>query len=409
MARLRQIAVLASAAAACRAVVTPSPPSPPSPPPVAHASVDAGVDAGDPSAARFEAMIAEHERFHDWRSTIYGSQAPNPPNAQRATPIPKTGRIPLDKTATIRAYHYVHKYVPGHAADWGGGARDEVMPYTKDGRLDGHIVPPDVTLGDRDRDDVLAALRASEEAERDRITRHIKSPSLRCIFDAHHVFVLFDAKGIPFAKLIVCFQCGQFLPIPATKQFGEYEVAILSTELRTLLFDIAVREGLAPGKLPPNKEDEEAFEEYGFRRLRREAPEAAARYARYHDLPSGVPRDAIAKSATPEQRDRFCTWIETELEGRRAEDVNHYARGAGFECDDAGAQWRFADDLMVTRDECRKKPMCNATFGAMESCLRRTFLGPDVGIMCREGPAPSCAGMLDCLPYLDWRGYPSRQ
>src|SRR5262245_54249927 len=101
-------------------------------PPAASALVS--VDAGTPSDGvdpALEARLEELERLHDWRSTVFGSRAPNPPVAARARKIPTRGPFRTGAFARVRAYHYRHAYANGGDPDIQDPPFDP--PYTKDG------------------------------------------------------------------------------------------------------------------------------------------------------------------------------------------------------------------------------------------------------------------------------------
>ena len=392
--KLRRLAAFAILLAACRAVVAP---------PAEHAELlpppvlDAGTlvtppitDPADPSISpTYEAMLDERDRLLDWRSTIFGSRASNPPDPLRAHALPKTGGLTYGKVARINAYRF-------SKAPFGSAVKQEEMPYAKDGSLDPHVILPEVVLDDRERDDVLSGLR---DVEAQRTHPHPKGTSLRCGFDAHHAFVFFDVKGSPIGKLIVAFRCGEFQFTPSTKQFGDVPQWMPSTALIRTLSEISDRHGLGAWIEAPY---ESSFEAYRLRRYgHSSAPTelGRARLERAHAKPTGVDPSRMVDQATPDDRQRFCVWLRDEIETRGREAPGGRITG-GFACDDGGApQWAFRTEPPL--DNCEKKLACNVPFSKIERCLRTTFLRIDSAEgICRDG-TPECAGVLDCLPFLD--------
>jgi hypothetical protein len=347
------------------------------------------------------AKIDELERLHDWRSTVFGTRAPNPAMAARARKIPTRGTFRTSAIAKIRAYHYRHAYASGDAWDDQDPPFDP--PYTKDGRLDGHVVPPEVLLEGRERERVLTMLRDAEEQERaNAANAHpVKKPVLHCLFDAHHVLVFFDANDVPVGKMLICFTCGELLSVPGVAAFtGERPEApaVMTTEQRDTLKEILDAHGL--GAWTYDHDERARLGEYEERTYGdRVAPRRRERAARVNEQPSGVPADVTPRLATPEDHERFCVWARAEMWSRSRQ--REWPVTGSFACP-SGQEYAFRyDDGASPPNACDAKHLCDVGYGRMEACLRASFLkGPDE--ICAHGPAPECQGLLSCLPYVSW-------
>ena len=321
---------------------------------------------------RLEAKLAELERLHDWRSTVFATRPPNPPVPARAKPI--TGAVRLDAVRTIRAYHYRRGYTNADARE---RFDDFDPPFTPDGRLDGHVVPPEAELIADERDRVLRVLRELAAQERAYAEGGGKRPSLHCRYAPHHVVVLFDASDAPIAKLFVDFDCPMMTAVPSTPLLGGDDTTILSREQAATLQTIADRHGLG-----------------AWTYVHGPALDELATYARGRppaQHPSGVPADVTPARATRDDRARFCVWLRAEMSDSAV---------GSFACPD-GAAYRFSAEPPITND-CETAALCDVPFGRLEACLRASFLkGPEA--ICGTGLGPACSGLVTCLPYVAWK------
>lgn len=326
--------------------------------------------------ARLEAKLAARERLFDWRSTVWGSRAPNPVVPGRDRRL--AARFPTSGVASIRAYH-VQSGSPGG------------MPFTADGRLERSVVLPEVTLSDDDRDRIVGMVHAAVERRSPRVSRMTKRAVTRCEFDPHHVLVFFDLEGRPLGKLVICMSCHEVLSFPHLSAFHDRPGEPAALESADLA---AIREVLGhhPELGAWAYEDDDELTAYELRTYGpAEAPtelgrqREAARRARSSTV---LPEETPANDA---ERERFCHWVATEA---RARNRTTHAVG-GFECA-SGRAYSFLDE----GSGCER--LCKTTFMRMEACLRSSFLdGPDR--ICASGPAPECAGLLGCLPWVTWR------
>jgi hypothetical protein len=402
--RLRSVIWLVGTSVVLWACSRAKPPSSSSPNAVAgsrSAEADAAEAHPEERDPRLEARLDEYDRFRDWRSAVFGTRAPNPPIAARATKIPEHGRFPTNAVTSIRAYHYRHGLDP-RGVQRGVGPRD--VPFTADGRLDGRVILPEVLLTNEERDRVLALVRAAEERQRqaDVDRSKTKEPVSRCVFENHHAFVFFDAAERPIAKLLLCFSCGELVASPGDRALGGGDPKILSDEERETFQAIFDGHGLGAWTYGNGAELHEVLDYearvYGFWPTLTAA--GRERRARREDRPSGVPLDLTPKSASREDSERFCIWLRAEMWSRqRRSGVGTKSVMGSFECS-SGRVFRFGED--GTRP-CDTPSLCDVPFGRMEACLRASFLkGPED--LCDHGLPGECDGLSKCLPFVDWRG-----
>jgi hypothetical protein len=272
-------------------------------------------------------------------------------------------------------------------------------PFTKDGRIDGHVVPPEAILTEGERDRVLALVRAAVKAYDD-VQKHggALRPQLRCGFDPHHVFVFFDKAGAPVARIDVCFTCGEVIVRPAMAAFHDGDTSVMTDDERRAFREIADAHDLGAwtyGETP----EEEALTAYEKRLYQTEdgelTAEGKARQARIDALPSGVPPDVTPKTAAKADVDRFCVWLGAETHSRQR---RRPSPTGGFECENGQT---YAFGYAADKPACDAKRLCDAPFGKIETCLRKSFfVGPE--LVCRAGLDPSCEGLVSCLPELRW-------
>jgi hypothetical protein len=367
---------------------------------VARAS-DGGVDE-EVSAGHdldLDAMLTARMRLHDWRNSFFGARIENPPIKARARRVPQRGSFRLEAVAEIRAYHYRRDFTVGNVPDSYGELEYTDLPFTKDGRIDGHVVPPEAILTEAERDRVLGLVRAAVKAYDD-VQRHGGSlrPVLRCGFDPHHVFVFFDQAGAPVARIDVCFTCSEVTVRPAMAAFDNGDPSVMTDDERSAFREIADAHNLGAWTYGETPEGEALAAYEGrlyYTKDRDLTAEGKMRQARIDDIPSGVPGDLTPKTASKADVDRFCVWLGAEIGSR------HWRRPSptgGFEC---GNGQTYAFGSATASAMCEAKQLCNAPFGKMETCLRKSFfVGPE--LVCHAGVDPSCEGLLNCLPSLRW-------
>jgi len=320
--------------------------------------------------ARLEAMLAALETVSDWRSTVAGRRAPNPVVATRLRRAP----FRRDAVARIEAFHLAS------AID---GAKP--APFTREGRLDPAVIAS-FELDAAERARVVALLAP----------HHGPHLVFRCGFDPHHVLVFYDASGIPMARLLVCFTCGE-----VQLDVGGEPRAMRDDERATLepLFDAHAMTPWAYLEDDPRREALRAYEERVYGTEAAPTPAGLARRARRDARPSGVSPDVLESRLPASERARFCTWMTAEI-ARRAARRPVPSRGfGGFEC--AGRAWSLDEERFA---ECA--PIgCEVPMWRIEACARARFLdGPEA--LCREGLGSTCAGLERCIPGVVW--YASR-
>ncbi len=332
--------------------------------------------AADPTDTHFEAELAEISRQQDWRSTMFGSRAPNPPNPKYAQSIPKKGTFRTGAIARIRAYHFE------------SGASSP--PFAKDGRLDGGIVPgtDEGLLSDGERDRVVSLLRTAEKATTMAV--------MRCDFDPHHVLVMFDEKDLPIAKVEVCLGCGELQGFPATRWLGGDESRALTEDEKKAFREILDAHGLGAWTYGenPRLEAAQSYAKKLYGAPWEPTSRGRERLAREHAKPSGAPAELTPTRVVQSERDRFCTWLETEMTLRNREVSPSRVTGT-FECENGGPIYSFSTD----EDGCNK--MCDVPFARLESCMRDLLNGPEA--ICKSGMPKSCEGLTTCLPHVKWR------
>lgn len=377
-------------------------------PPERRASRTASLprDAGRPSAAGsarnalFEAKLAERDTVIDWRNTIFGSRAPNPPVKARARRIPKKAPFAADSVATIRAYHYRHSYSGNAHLEIGETSRD--LPFSADGRLDERVVGAEVELTADEQRRVLALITDAENARKQQQAsgRVVSRALFACDFAAHHVLVFFDAAGIPVAKLFVCLKCHELQMLPEHPAMGGIRPGAMTDVERQALKAILDAHGLAAWIYDGDDPMRTAVDEYEARvygTATEYTPEGMARNARRAALPSGVTPEMGAAQLSKAERKRLCVWLDAEVHARAKTRPNGVALG-NYECDN-GHAYSLSEDTMAS---CETQKVRDVPVGRIEACLRSSFLdGHDR--VCRSGPAPECEGVLDSLPGVVWR------
>ncbi len=362
-------------------------------------------------SALLDAKIAERDNVTDWRNTVFGSRAPNPPVKSYARRVPKNGSFSVGSVAEIRAYHYRHSYSGSPWSENGETSLD--LPFSAEGRLDGHVVGGAALLTTDEQRRVLALITDAERARKEQpASGNVTSRSVsQCDFAAHHVLVFFDATGTPIGKLFVCLTCHELQMIPRHPAMGsDGPGGMTKAELQTFRAVLDAH-GLAAwiyGKDDPMRQAVDEYEArvYGttnpyeaerYGMALGLTPEGIARNARRAALPSGVALEVDASQLSRAERRRFCVWLDAELEWRGS--THPGGRGLGnYECAN-GQVYSLGVDTMTS---CETQKLRDVPVGRIEACLRSSFLdGPDR--ICTSGPGPACDGLLDTLPGVVWR------
>lgn len=370
------------------------------------ASVDTGLEPRD---ERFEAKLAERDRLHDWRSTIFGTRAPNAPSTKRAKVIPKSGVFARSRIATVRAYAFVDDF---HAAPPADAVLARGVPFVSDGRLNDRVIPSEVVLTKAEADSVLRLLEQAEatfddpadvpapRARREGAKRKLgHRPRMRCGFDPHHVFVFFDDADVPIAKLFVCFECGELVAEPRSNALaGESPGGMTPDETATFraIFDA---HGLGAWTYGESEEAREvtAYEERVYGTPQEPTPLGLERRAARNARPSGAPANLTPKLATPAEREHLCVWLHHEMDERNRQ-LAYGVKGA-FECE-GGTSYQFSSEAANGCDDPAR--LCDVPMGRIEACLQSSVLR-GAQALCASGPTAECEGLMACLPWVDWK------
>jgi hypothetical protein len=330
-----------------------------------------------PPDPRLEALLDERDRLLDWRSAIFATAPPNPPDPNRGRLPQRSGAFPLSRAATVRAY-----VVQAPLSD-GDDPGTSTMPFTRDRRLDESFVPPD------------AELAADERARISELVTHAGGDIPRisaCDFEAHHMLVFFGADGMVLAKIFLCFGCHEWITVPPVTRSGRRPQGMTPGE-HDVFTEILEAHHLGAWVFDedsPVRREVLAYEQrrYGTR----EAPTTAGREreARWRNRPSGVPRELFATRATPHDRALLCSWF-SEQARLRGDSL-----GRGYRCENGAT---YSTD----RDTCSKAIACDVPMGRIEACLRN-FADPTV--ICTSGPGAECAGLRGCIPAVVWKEGP---
>lgn len=354
------------------------------------ASASARAAPPDGTDPRLEARLLELEARSDKRSTVRGKHDPNPAPTRPPRPLPAKGSFPSSSAiASIRAYAYNGAFPCSGAKD----VTDE--PFTRDGRLCDDVVPPVAELNVDERARIVALFDAANARQRtlERLGG-ARRARMRCGFDPHHVLVMFDAKGVPIAKLQVCFTCSEWQATPGDMALGGVDPAVMTPEERTAIGDVLDAHGLGAWMYGGAKLEEVAAYElrvYGAPKQRTAA--GRARIERRRAIGSGVSPDLTASNLSSDDRERLCDWFRANMAD--AEDAGLSAHAAGnFECE-SGQPYSTRLDA----GECEAKLTCNATVARIEACLRSFADGPER--ICLRGPAPECD--TSWLPGVRWK------
>jgi hypothetical protein len=178
---------------------------------------------------------------------------------------------------------------------------------------------------------------------------------LRCVYDPHHSFVFYDARGIAVSDIGVCFECGEWslggappLPVPE----GAYRA------LAALCRDLGMRG--CPADKPPAKEltpEEEAEQEvrarleHEQRRMRRKAWLDSGAPERPSKALGIEPSRKLSEMSIAEQK-LLCAWRTFETE-----------RPVTLEYERTKTRLRFE-----TYNECLETfPRCDTPLGELEN------------------------------------------
>lgn len=386
--------------------------------------------AKTPLDSRLEAKLAEQGRLHDWRSSIFGTGAVNPPNAKRATIVEGQGGRLSERVVTIRAYHFLDDFrARGSSRRSNVEEPRNLFPFVDDGRLDSRVVPPESTLTVAETGDILRLLKVADLTYDDSTPRAFDSaarfdvwppmrylddsapPSfdqrphkalrarMRCAFEPHHVLVLFDDADRPVGKIFVCFECGEIVSTPRSPELGGAHPGMMTDEEKVVvrrIFDAHRLGAWTYGETPELKELAE-YEQRIYGAPDEPTPLGERRLTERNARPSGVPKDVTPAQATPHDRERLCVWLREAMSERNRQ--THSGVVGAFECAGSGPNYRFALDEGAS---CESRQLCDVPLGRIEACLLGTvLLGVDE--VCASGVPPECTDLMHCLPYLDWR------
>ena len=323
-----------------------------------------------------EAQLAQMQRLADWRNIALAQG--QPPKTKQA--IRSSGAFPYSAIASARAYTFGRT-----PFDIPCESSEDLAPFAKDGFLCPDVVLPPADLSPAQLQAVLHSLRVQDGKHR---------MVLRCGFDAHHVLVFYDARGVAIAKLLVCFTCGEVQAFPPIPALGGTEPGTMTSFESVLeVFDQA---GLTPWAYGND-------ELWQYRRTRDEArsrqtpssqqvpPEAT--------LDSGVSSEKPSFSLSQQERDRvwlaYLAALAEAASGSEPRSPEFLRNGAGIECQ-SGRQISLAYTA-----HCPELPrQCAAPVAQVENCLRT--LTWKVREIC-ERPHPECAAIFECLPCVTWR------
>ncbi len=326
-----------------------------------------------------EARLAEFDRLHDWRSTVFVTGSPtDEPVVRAGTPL--RHRAKPKPPAQIRAYVFGDDKCANRSA-FG-------MPFEIDGALCDGVIGHSVVLDDREREAVLALVTEAEAEQ----ARGKSRPRVRCDFNPHHAFVFFDEMGIPTGRLETCFECGQFQwgPSPDGAR-GGYEPPVMTDEERRAYADILDRHGLGAWAFYYDGAEVTRLMEYDsalYGERGKPTPRGAARTAVRLALPPPIDRDLPPKQSSARDRHRLCLWWGEQWLLRQ----NQRMQSRGYECE-TGVKYDFS----LEDGDCEKKFLqCDAPTHQIEDCLR-AFTQPE--IVCKGMPE-ACAGLEQCVPGL---------
>lgn len=349
--------------------------------------IDGGSVAPDEVRPDMEALLEARAAFFDPAGTV-GSGAVSP----RFGPLPRKGPIAIDRVARIEAF--------SSTGSFGGGpsCAPTAEPFAPSGRFCGDVRLPGATLTDEEVRRVTALLEAAEgkygpKSARD--GRYASRPVLRCGFDPHHAFVLYDADGRVLGAITVCMTCHEWVVRPSSPGTGENgEVLFDDAERKTLG---AILEAHHLGAWIFDDADPRQAEVIAYERRvygTEEDPTArgvARRAKRLEASRSGVAVTKKLSELTVAERDLLCQWTSDVVRPGRRNGGGH-----GYDCPN-GVSW----SAMYGEKSCRERPLaCSVSVSDLEACLRVLREPED---LC--GPPPErCRPLMDCLPGIERRG-----
>lgn len=265
---------------------------------------------------------------------------------------PSRRGFPGEKPVSARGFAY--RYASVRGGPWPSGCDGEAPRPIAD---DGSLCPATAGQGTLLTDEQLARLLAL-----------VASPGppgqlMRCGYDPHHAFVLFDEHRAPFASVGACFTCGEWRSEPVVPGASRAMGMRLNDGLRQLCrelglggcgYDLATNERVRNERVD-RWSDKEAQGDLG--------PEPV------EPLPertSGVAPDTFLRATTNAERRRLCAYA-LRMPGADPS----FAAGKRAICGDGSVIHRTGYDACVA-----SFPSCDATVGQAERCLRALVREP---------------------------------
>jgi hypothetical protein len=333
-----------------------------------------------------ETLLRERETFFAADSNV--GAASSSASTTRVKALPRAGAIATKRVTRIEAIAFNRKFGKGPAC------APEEEPFAPDGRLCGDVRLPVSTLTEGESASVLRLLDDAENTYGPKAARnghYRKRPVVRCDFDPHHAFALYDDAGRLLGTIAICMTCHQWLVHPSSPGTGEGRVVSFEEPERATLASILNGHGLGAwifDDADPRGADVSAYERavYGTE----EEPTlrgVARRRRRLEANGSGVERTKKLDELTRAERDALCIWTAESVRPGRRNGNSH-----GYECV-GGTTWIAS----YGEKDCGVRPLeCSAPVGELEACLRELREPED---LCGAPPAP-CQSLMQCLPGL---------
>ena len=332
-----------------------------------------------------EALLREREEFFAEGRNVGATSSARHPTRTR---LAGAGSIPTKRVARIDAMAFNRK--PGR----GPACAPEEEPFARDGGLCGDVRLPVATLTEPEKARVLRLLDDAEEAYRRATTQdghYALRAVIRCDFDPHHAFVLYDDAGRPVGTIDVCLTCHQWLVRPASVWTGRGEAVALAEGERKALASILDDHGLGAwifDEEDPRMQAVSAYERALYGTEEEPTPRGIVRRRqRLEATPSGVARTKRLSELTRGERAALCRWTAESVRPGRRDGAGH-----GYECAN-GTTWLAS----YGEEDCGVRLLpCSANVGELEACLRELREPED---LCGS-PAEPCKSLMQCLPGL---------